>query len=118
MNDQGYSFAIIAMLTGKRLRKRLSGALQHLEEAREGLANYAQEVEQLRARAEVDLKEGLAQEDEIARLRAALETYGSHGISCPKAGLFPPTEGVGYVCTCGFEKACSREPQTCDESPK
>lgn len=34
----------------KRLRKRLSGALQHLEEAREGLANYAQENEQLRKR--------------------------------------------------------------------
>lgn len=72
--------------------------------AEEGLANYAQEVQQLKARAEVDLKEGLAQEQEIERLRKDL--FMAHAELC---------EGSACGCFCDDCKAYmtggSSEPQ-------
>ena len=63
----------------------------NLSLAEEGLANYAQENEQL---------------------RAALKRYGYHATSCPITGIFRPAEGVPYRCTCGFAVACSDQPQS------
>ena len=67
----------------ERLSKRLSGALQHLEEAREGLANYAQENE---------------------RLKAALFT---HSCTCGSSDRQIHT----HASWCPYRVACSGQPQ-------
>jgi hypothetical protein len=49
-----------------------------------------------------------ATQAELAACREALRKYGDHMVSCPKgSNIFPLMEGVGYVCTCGFEAALS-----------
>ncbi len=83
--QQGYDAEMRQNLTGEYVRFEDAERLcQELSLAEEGLANYAQEVEQL---------------------RSALKRFGAHRITCPISDAFPQQEGQAYVCTCGFETA-------------
>lgn len=62
----------------ERLRKRLSGALQHLEEAREGLANYARELENAKHDIERLMESVSGEANEVERLRAGNERLKAH----------------------------------------
>jgi hypothetical protein len=69
----------------ERLSRRLSGALQHLEEAREGLANYAQENAHLHSTLTYRLRDLDDARAELHRIRnQSLEWALSCPHDCPE----------------------------------